>query len=515
MAAAAGLDASSLRHLPLEVLLRITDNLNTVDLGSLRLTCRAIEGFLDSSFVAEFFTRKQFMLTSFSLNALVDISKSRLGSHLRFLHIGLDVIPANAIHRHSDDTTELALARQRTYNDLVATQSSFRTAGAARDLLATAMLNLPNLEGIIIRDYNSRRRRRDGFMAEWKSYGNVTFYQQTGTHPHFGTDFYSPWPQMLPAGEAFQHILHACVKSGARPKAIEAITHRSHLNGVAFSMPPVVFDATPVIENLQKFHLSFKPERLAAKDQPVQTGHYDYLLYEFLAKAKNLVDLRVNQESRRGLPENDAVDYLLEWLIQAVSLKTAGKEPILPKLRHLSIGRFMVRDEMLLSFIRAFPALEGLELWRLNIYHVYESTNLEIPKESYWPRFLKGLRQSPNLASLRHFKADMMNQSAMSGSQGGPPGSACRVKTADGGGLEYTGPDFAKYLEEQEKGITVDYGVDYGRREGELTVLESFLVADFDEEIGYAAFGAHMMPESESDDEDMIDDDDDDGNDEV
>ena len=84
---------SPLLRLPLELLLRITYHLTTPELGHVRLTCRQAEAALFRSFAREFFRRKRFMLTEFSLRALVDISKSRLGQHLQFLEIGLEKMP--------------------------------------------------------------------------------------------------------------------------------------------------------------------------------------------------------------------------------------------------------------------------------------------------------------------------------------------------------------------------------------------------------------------------------------
>jgi hypothetical protein len=388
----------------------------------------------------------------------------------------------------------------------------------AHQLLAKALEKLPNIESIVVRDYNSMRRRREGWNAEWRSYGEASFRQLTGVQLHLGHNFargQSLWSaQATLAGEAVQHIMHACSKAGSRPKSIEIVTRRNHLNGIAFSMPPTIFDATAIIENLERFHLSYTPTRIASKDETVPLLHYDHLLYEFLAKAKNLVDLRLNLDKRqagRGVFEahetstvEDEDDHLLEWLAQAVD-PGLTTEPILTKIRHLSIGRFMVRDGLLLRFIKAFPSLESLALWRMTIYHVCPSTQFEIPEESYWPPFLKGLRQSQSFASLRHLNIDMMNQSVVSASQGGPTGSSCRVKIADGTALKYTGPDLGKYLEEKEKGIVVEYNSDYGPGASKFANIHAMLTADFPDnfEIGFVGLdGEDMVEESSSDDND-------------
>lgn len=67
--------AANLLELPLEVLLNITQFLDTPSYGRLRLACAAMERSTFDAFAREFFTIKQFMTTSFSLQALLDISK--------------------------------------------------------------------------------------------------------------------------------------------------------------------------------------------------------------------------------------------------------------------------------------------------------------------------------------------------------------------------------------------------------------------------------------------------------
>src|SRR5688500_18577776 len=91
-----------IKELPLEVLLRITHSLKTEELGNFRLTCRGIEGLLHNSFAREFYSCKQFMISDFSLQALIDISKSRMGRHLTKLQIGFEqFMPPHSIFAHT------------------------------------------------------------------------------------------------------------------------------------------------------------------------------------------------------------------------------------------------------------------------------------------------------------------------------------------------------------------------------------------------------------------------------
>lgn len=76
--------------LPLEVLLNITRHLNTPDYCNVRLASKYFEEQLHNAFAKEFFTKRQFMISEFSLQALIDISKSRFSSNLTHVIIGLE-----------------------------------------------------------------------------------------------------------------------------------------------------------------------------------------------------------------------------------------------------------------------------------------------------------------------------------------------------------------------------------------------------------------------------------------
>lgn len=66
--------AADMLRLPPELMLRISTYLNTVELGSFRLTCKDVERNLFKSFALEFFTKRQFMIERVSLDALAGIA---------------------------------------------------------------------------------------------------------------------------------------------------------------------------------------------------------------------------------------------------------------------------------------------------------------------------------------------------------------------------------------------------------------------------------------------------------
>ena len=84
----------SLLQLPPELLLRISAYLTTPELGHLRRSCKHVESALFDSFAREFFTKRQFMIESVSLQALVDIANHpTLSLRLTEVIIGTQALP--------------------------------------------------------------------------------------------------------------------------------------------------------------------------------------------------------------------------------------------------------------------------------------------------------------------------------------------------------------------------------------------------------------------------------------
>jgi hypothetical protein len=167
-----------LLNIPLEVLLLIASHLTTPEYGSLRATCKYIEASLFTSFSKEFFSKRQFALTEFSIQALVDIAKSRLGSSLTHLIIHLEhpqvafVAGVNNYHLVRDAASHNQILSQSL------SHSVFISTGRDFEMLSEAIRHLPNLETIGMRDFHSNSRTRDD--TEWHSYGCPTFQRTTG-----------------------------------------------------------------------------------------------------------------------------------------------------------------------------------------------------------------------------------------------------------------------------------------------------------------------------------------------
>ncbi len=137
---------ASILSIPLELLVSISSYLPTSDLAALRQTCKHVETSLYEWFSAEFFTKKQFMLTQPSLQALINISKhASLSKKLKHVIIATNLYDGRAQHFRDED------AAMRYYQGLE-DQRSLLSTGLAQAMLVKAFKNIPHLETIGIRN---------------------------------------------------------------------------------------------------------------------------------------------------------------------------------------------------------------------------------------------------------------------------------------------------------------------------------------------------------------------------
>lgn len=401
------------QKVPLEVLLRITNFLTTPELGNVRRTCSSIERSLYFTFVKEFFTRKQFMLSDDSLQALIDISKSRLSDHLRMVQFGLERYPSYPYSRGDDQRDSKFLQRHAGMLTLWST-------GYHRDMLAEAFGNLKNLDEIVIRDFNSTRRTRDGPVAQWTSYGAPTASAETGVN--FAQRFLGSPDMTIPfSNQVFGAVLFALGQAGAKPKGIEVIAREgNHLKDVAFNVPsymePVV---KPVLENLEKLHLDIDLSwRRPGFGPPMtRTGAMgDFYLRNFLLKTSNLKHLRINEVNS----EEKILKSVLEWLSKP-STTTAPQVsphvpavpfPDLPHLEEINLGQMNFEESMVVNLLKKFaPPLKRFELNRATLERKLPTDHTGAPpKINFWSSFLKKLADIPGL-DLHHISIRAVQQS--------------------------------------------------------------------------------------------------------
>ncbi|KAI8264628.1 hypothetical protein K4K58_012086 [Colletotrichum sp. SAR11_239] len=419
---------------PIEVLLRISSYLTTPELGNLRLTCKSIEQSLFNTFMREFFTKRQFMLTEQSLQALVDISNSRLSDCLDHVVIGLDFFDYRRF-------SPMEVAQENAYRQAYADHRTLVSSGQDVVMLTEAFRNLKNLQTVGIRDYHSREREhRDGYGATWASYGATTIRKETGVDLLAKTNTQEAQEY---ANKVMITLFTALGNAGARPKTFEMLRRQMCIpNDNAFNLftnylkPKVV----PVLEGLQTFilvaNVGSGPNRGIAvpiPGQPTQKDHnrYDYLLCHFLTHLTNIKHLRVNFFNAQ----------------------------------ELNFGFCDVETKALLDVVRKFAAkLKRLELYRVTLIN-HQPHNPNDPNDTsddlrarfkfnVWAKMLKSLREVPGL-DLEHIKIALPNQISA--------GMHARVSFYGKGSnekedptQEYTGIDWKHYVGELAQRVKPD-----------------------------------------------------------
>jgi hypothetical protein len=170
MAASNDTSPSGLVSIPAEMLLQITSYLTTPELGNVRLTCKSIEESLLASFTREFFTKRQFTFTEFSLQALFDISRSRFSTTLTHVLFGIEKASLERVAQsgsYANTRSERAQANRRLEGYV--SHLAFMNTGQDFEILSEAFSNLQNLEVVGMRDFYSRSRTRDWPFVEWRS----------------------------------------------------------------------------------------------------------------------------------------------------------------------------------------------------------------------------------------------------------------------------------------------------------------------------------------------------------
>lgn len=492
-------------NVPVEILLRISFFLTTTELNTLRLTCRGIESWLFPSYAQEFFSKKQFMLTAESLQALVDISNSRLAHHLKHIIIGLDCYIGGQFNIHNR-------LRQTLFCEGYHAQQALIWTGQAGRMLTEAFRNLkPTTVGL--RDYYSDARRgRDGGNACWASYGATTVLNQTGVSllmPVTLPGAPLPSPSALLADEwpskVFLLVMSSLGAAEAHPEAIEMLSRRCHpLRALAFHLPGYLHPTvTPVLRNLRSLFLALDltpdynpnvhhvPVPMGGVAGAV-SGSYDpnyvidngpdaelivmercpdFPLRMFLGHLSNLQHLRLNFGLHRTSPSD-----FLTWLGSPVPANTdtvtvnaatttlpRQVDPVsLPKLEKLDLGHVVVSPHVVLRLLRKFaPTLRRLELWRVSLEADYPDTvgysagdgQLSRDPPNLWAWLLKNMRAVP--LQLHHLMIGHPSQRARERRSHHLVRFALLEDTDNM--RAYTGMDWKRFVEELESDMRAEF----------------------------------------------------------
>ncbi|KAK4212546.1 hypothetical protein QBC37DRAFT_424734 [Rhypophila decipiens] len=378
---------SPLAIIPLELLVRMTYFITTKDLGELRLSCKVIERALWNFFSHEFFSKKQFMASPLSLQALVDISNhASLAPCLKHVIICTDRYP-DSVFAQPD--------RQQVLNRTRDEYESLLSTGLLMSSLAKAFANLPNLETVDMRDFNSPTRSRD--QAWWTSYGVSNLTRQIGSPPAVdgGADSESyRFRSML-----FQAIVAALGVANARPSSLE-VNMRSHaLHDKAYLVPSIPSGLeTPIsqmLAGLKRLHVFLLPPHHLTWDLTN--------IKKFLLLAPNLTWLRINLSSRYTSPGQyaDAVEMLC-WV---AGLKSDGKTPLSPttevptfQLDMLELGSFQLRPAALQGIARSYSkTLQSLSFRRVTLISLPQEDEDKI---NLWAGLIGSFQKLGNLRRL-------------------------------------------------------------------------------------------------------------------
>ncbi|ORY62228.1 uncharacterized protein BCR38DRAFT_410668 [Pseudomassariella vexata] len=412
---------SRLLKMPLEVLFQISDHLTTRDYGILRLVCKHMEASLVGNFAREFFTKRQFMLTEFSLQGLVDISKSKFSRCLSHVIISperpsLSRVPGRFMVAPSSLTASDSQAvEQNCFRSECADHLSLISTGQDVVMLAEAFGNLPSLETVEIRDFNSRSRNREGPDGEWTSFGARKFMRETGARASLewpGRHFGSLTPDHLVyLSHVFSALLRSLGASSSRPKRLEVNLRHCGLADHAFNIPRYSESVIePVLSSLRTLFLEPNSQLPAAyvDGDNALVPCYSFLLRKFLAKGQQLEHFRINF---RGYNQDDAKDFLL-WLSKTPALSTSSNRPAVsllespqpvefPKLEKLDIGMVKVEPQMLLAVLRKFQkTLRAVSFHRLSLLQT--DPTLAQTKVDLWSKFFDQLfRLRLNLTDMQ------------------------------------------------------------------------------------------------------------------
>jgi hypothetical protein len=364
--------APRFEDVPTELLVNITSHLTTPDYGSVRLTCSTVEKKVWDSFAKEFFTRKQFMLTRPSLQALIDISNhDSLKGYLKKVIIGTNLVPHltklplaafYARFLRDVDSDTVSWVREQFLDQLYLVNHGLDTR-----MLEEALSNLPTCQEIEIRDSYSPSRGRG--TERWNSYG-VTEFLKLSRQPqwtwfseprqkmsHFHgrpTEHPRPWSHHV-----FSAVTTAMARSKKNHYTSFMVTSRLRDNSFdedAFYIP---------LSNNAKFaeaFLSIKTLMLPIHATP--TAHSQTQLprpgdfQSFLSLFPNLTWLRLNFDAMEHSHEDNETS---EWLAEAKAALYSCP------IQRVDLGKLYTEWGPFQDFICSFKALEELVLYKVRI----------------------------------------------------------------------------------------------------------------------------------------------------
>jgi hypothetical protein len=431
--------------------------LPTEDLGSLRLACKQTEKSLYEWFSKEFFSKKQFMLTHKSLQALIDISKHvSLSKKLTHIIIATNVYSEIPL-RFRDE--ESATRYIQGYED----QKTLLSTGIDREMLTEAFGRLGHLTTIGIRDFNAGNRVRDG--KNWSSWGATTVHRETGIELHFSDrNSFSQDNGARFTSRVFSSVLYALGKANRRPTEFEVLLRHRGLPDTAFFLPDYIRPTVePILQNTTTLLLNvdLKPQYLHTHSNGTSADpNAGRSLRRFLQFTPHLVHLRLNFEKHLVAHNEDFLQWLGAPELTNGASNATFLDPAtvtLPRLKKLELGQLSARADILVALITKFaPTLEDLSLWRMNLPAVGPPPFGHKP--NFWRDFFNKLSKIQKL-SLTHLKAGLLQQDhihvSFKDDNSDVPSDTTAITTK-----EYTGTDMSKFWKELQEQVFVKWETD-------------------------------------------------------
>lgn len=372
-----------LAQLPTELLLDITHWLTTAEYSAARQTCKLIERKTFDHWAHEFFHRKQFMVSTVSLTALLGISQHpELSTRLHHLIVSADTASGNPI-----EVVQRSPAQQQVFLEAFHDQCWLLGPGAWVSMLADAMARLTNLDTLDIHgSAGSPARLRDGPDARWRSYGASTYYRETGIELGDLCDAFE---------RLYQGTLLAVAMSGITPPKFTVILH-----GVVWS--PSWHIPDNVLARLRPFFANLRVFRIdGGTDEDVLPD-----LQKLISLATNVVELRVNVL----IHDTNPPDAHLYWTGTNMPVSSPRSEqfwrwfsepstaenydvppPCLPHLESLEIGLSSVTPGDLVAIATKYPLRT---LWLRKTALTYERSRGGGERVNLWSSLLRSLTRT-------------------------------------------------------------------------------------------------------------------------
>lgn len=412
------IQSSAFAKLPRELLDGIASFLPTRDFNNLRLSCKQVENLLFPYWANCFFTIRQFMISDFSLNALLAISRHPvLSTYLSHLAIGLDDPGAETVR--SLEVTKLD--DLVSYHSERSSQQRLLYSGEAVHLLSTAFANLPNLEYVDIRNYSSPTRYRDG--ACWTSYGSSAYsrlpqyvFTTGGGSRRASMDITRTSDDFI--SRVFRVIITALGQASnsheSPVRRLDLIVKGANaLEDDAFALGRVPDPALcTVLNGLTTLHLnlSFRTRTYDLQVSGVTAIRHNFStfhLQKFLTLTPNLVWLRLNTSTvreRRFAVDAQVPCAFFSWLaLQPGEIpketsqgspgwKQIPIEPIAFPLKRLDLGACKLPIQLWTSLLQKYSGLEHLSLVKAIACRNNDDTSTSgSPQDSLWAELIRAL----------------------------------------------------------------------------------------------------------------------------